>query len=151
MPCKTIYICPECGDKLIHQTKRTYQESSSAYGQHIYDDYPHTFYYCDIDGAQYKNATRVLRILEHKRPGQQIKPSEKTILGLLQKGIDTLIPAGIVHPDSGVYIVRSEPPWETAEIQSIKTGMIYILSGESLSKFETGEWAWEPKNKIHNP
>jgi hypothetical protein len=29
-----------------------------------FDDYPVTFYFADIDGAVYKRATRVLRIIE---------------------------------------------------------------------------------------
>ena len=49
MKCKN-YRCPECGDRLIHQEKRGMNESASALGQYIHDNYPNTFWFMDVDG-----------------------------------------------------------------------------------------------------
>jgi len=53
--------CPVCEDRMIHQSNRGKDESSSAYGQHIHDDYRPMFFWADIDGIIFKRATQIMR------------------------------------------------------------------------------------------
>lgn len=134
-------VCQECGDVLIHQGKRGWRESSSAYGQHIRDDYATTFFFLDIDGCIYKVKTKVLRVIEHKRPTQSLKNSERDVLGLFAIAVDNLISREIVHPQSGVFVLYANDPWKDAVAMAIGSGQSRSaeLSGRKLKQFETGE------------
>jgi hypothetical protein len=139
-----------CGDRLIHQTRRGKDESSSAYGQHVHEDHPKTFHWADVDGVLYKLDTGIMRIIEHKPIGQGISDSQRAILPLLAGCVDILVDQGVLHPESGVFIVNSDPPYEQAIIRRYRrdddgrwvpgrSGDAPKLEGEPLRAFETGE------------
>lgn len=142
--------CATCGDRLIHQGNRRSHESSSAYGQHIHDDHPKTFHWADIDGVIYKLDTGILRVVEHKPVGGFIRDSQRAILPLLAGCVDILVDQGVLHPESGVFIVNSDPPFEAALVRRYRrdAGGNWVpgrsadgvkLDGEQLRAFESGE------------
>jgi hypothetical protein len=79
--------------------------SSSAFGQWVHDEIPRTFYWADIDGASYKRATGILRVFEHKWVGQELKPSQNSILPKIAKAIAHMIETKLVSAGSGVFVV----------------------------------------------
>ena len=115
MACRKI-VCPDCGDELIHQSKRRGGESSSALGQHVFDTLGKDFYFCDIDGVVYKVAHQLMRIIEHKPVGKELKGSQLHILPLLAEGVSHLISSGSLHERSGVFVVNSDPPFRNAVV-----------------------------------
>jgi len=123
---------------LIHQSKRQPNESSSAYGQHIKDDLPNSFYFADVDGVVFRLSTKILRVLEHKFPGRPMKESEYKILSIIANALDGIVPARTIHPDSGVFVVHAEPPWKTAMIREVRSMESFVLSGPELASFESG-------------
>jgi hypothetical protein len=111
--------CQCCGDRLIHQSAKSHNESSSALGQYVHDNLPTHFYFADIDAAIYKNATQILRIVEHKNPGQHIRPSQKRLLPLLSVAVMGLVNAELVHPQSGVFAMWGEAPFQSAAVTQV--------------------------------
>jgi hypothetical protein len=106
--------CPKCGANL-----RDKDISHSEFGQYVHDKLPRTFYWSDTDGNSYKKATRILRVIEEKKPGQGLKKSQKCILPLFAEGIDYLISLRRVHEQSGVFIIHTEPPYDSAIVSQI--------------------------------
>ena len=106
-------VCPECGDHLIHQTKRGSRESSSAFGQFIRDTYPSTFDHMDIDSVIRAASVGILREIEHKFTGQQVKPSQQRILPLKAAITEESVKLGINKPGSGVFVVWADDPFES--------------------------------------
>ena len=150
--------CPSCGDRLIHQVARGADESSSAYGQHIHDAYPKTFHWADIDGVIYKLSTGIMRVIEHKPVGGTLRPSQRAILPLIAGCIDILIDQEVVHRESGVFVVNSDYPYDTALVRryvrspddgKYRPGALrdaVRLNGTDLEAFETGEEM--PRHKL---
>ena len=144
-------LCPyppsycRCGDQLIHNSARGPHESSSAFGQHIHDHYPTTFYCSDIDAAILKQSTHILRVIEHKEPGREIKPSQSAILSLLAIGIDVLTNVHYLNPQSGAFAVWSSPPFATGTVGRIAADSHYRLidrsdlSAVAFDQFKTGD------------
>lgn len=141
--------CPYCGGALIHQDKRGNGESSSAYGQHIHDDHENSFFWADVDGVIYKFATRIMRIIEHKPVDGSLSKSQRTILPLLAAALDVLVAEDVLDPDSGVFLVQSDPPYDTARVRRYRRDAdgtwipgtstdAVELTGEDLRHFETG-------------
>lgn len=121
-------------DKWINNPNR----ENSKLGQWITDNLPVTFFWCDIDGVVYKKSTRVLRIVEWKYPGQRLSKGQSTILPLLSKGINVLITMRILHPQSGVYGLWGEPPFDSAVIQQMG-GERLSLNHRQFRQFVSGE------------
>ena len=141
MACTFSTDCPDCGDKMIHQENRGFAESSSGYGNHIRDHRTKKQFFMDVDGVLCKMANGMVRIIEHKKPGRPLKKSQLCILPILQKGIELLIDRGEdgLHKESGVFVVRSEPPWDCAEVTSIKTGETVVMDADLYKRFEECE------------
>jgi len=118
----------ECGDLLIHNGARGANESSSAFGQHIHDDYGKEFYWADVDGVIYKMANKIMRVIEHKPLGAPVKPSQRSILPLLAIGIDTLVKVHYLNPQSGAFIVWSAPPFGTGSVARVRADTSYELT-----------------------
>lgn len=141
--------CGACGDRLIHQSSKTSEESSSALGQHIHDNYPTTFFYADIDGAIYKKSTGILRIIEHKHHGQTIRRSQRALLPLLSVAVQGLADANLVHPESGVFAMWASSPFDVAAVHRVRPGAALkswdssdgasMLPASLLRSFLTGE------------
>lgn len=141
--------CPYCGEALIHQLNRGGSESSSAYGQHIFDDYDNDFFWADVDGVIFKYATRIMRIIEHKPLGGALRPSQRTILPMLADALDKLVVEGTLDPQSGVFVVLSDPPYSSLKVRRYRrdtdgkwvpgtTREAITLTGEDQKNFETG-------------
>ncbi len=112
--------CTECGDTLIHQSNRGPHESSSAFGQYVHDRIGLEMFWLDIDGASYKLKTKVLRIIEHKPQGSVLSKGQKEVLPLLAKSIQLLASTGLVHEQSGVFVVRSDHPHDSGVVEQIE-------------------------------
>ena len=97
--------CVECGDALIHQARRGAHESSSELGQFVHDNYETSFYYMDIDALTYSFSTGILRIIEHKKPGDSVRGSQKVCLPLMQESIEHLVSSGRLAQGSGVFVL----------------------------------------------
>lgn len=143
-------FCPGCGERMIHQFGRRAHESSSAYGQHIHDDYEQDFYWADVDGVIYKVDTGILRIIEHKPAGVGLRPSQRAILPMLAAAVEILVADQGLHPDSGVFVVNSDYPFDAAGVrryaQDVDGKWVpggsnrqpVQLNGSDLANFETG-------------
>lgn len=137
--------CARCGDRLIHQTRRGADESSSAYGQHIHDTYPRDFYALDADLVTFRDADGVLRVVEHKFPGQSISGGQRRVLRLLALGIAELARWGHIRDESGAFLYTAGAPWDRAVVQRITPsttgpalGPPVELTGRQLREFNTG-------------
>lgn len=142
--------CPECGDELIHLANRGPHESSSAFGQYVHDRGEsdkrwREMFWMDIDGAVRKNRTRVLRIFEHKPMSGVLSTGQKEVLPLLAKSLQLLASTGLIHPQSGVFVLRSDHPHDLMHVEQVK-GWAYtatwppiVLSGDLLHAFLCGD------------
>ena len=149
--CSQHHECNDTGDRLIHQTERGPHESSSAWGQHIHDNYQRSFTFGDIDGFIYwrdaASDQRVVRIVEQKYPGQHPGYAQGSALRVLAGIVNTAIhwiPS--LHPSSGVFLYESRDftkgrLWRLNPTKD-RTPLGEI-SGELLERFETGKPAEE--------
>lgn len=110
--CLTERYCP-CGDRLIHQSQRGPDESSSLLGQWVHDEYPRTFDWMDIDGAAWKASLRRLVIFEHKYPGQQLRGSQRRVLPVFARLVGLGIAQGILT-SGGAVLLYGKPPFDAA-------------------------------------
>lgn len=81
-------------------------------------------YWSDVDGVIYRWETAALRIVEHKRRGGSLSDGQKKILSLLAESLQLLAARGLIHEQSGVFVVYSNPPYETG-------GLVKQLPGSS--------------------
>lgn len=128
--------CPHCNNEF--DMPRDPNISHSAFGQWVHDNFPNNFFWSDVDGIVFKRATRILRVMEEKRPGQTLKDSQRTILPLLARGVSRLVDLGIIHPQSGVFIIYTEPPYTTATISQVDNYINKELSTDEFKSFITG-------------
>jgi hypothetical protein len=138
-------ICPECNAKIdlkyIRQSMRNKNISKSELGQWIHDKMPNDFYWLDIDGIVYKKATKILRIIEEKKPGQELKPSQLLVLKNLAIAIDYLVEQNIVSIGSGVFVLWTTQVWGTIS-QMTSSGDCtekLILSKNQFENFVSGQ------------
>lgn len=142
--------CPDCGDALIHQFDRGPHESSSAFGQYIHDRGEvdrvwREMFWMDIDGAIYKKRTTVLRIIEHKPHLGALSAGQREVLPHLAKALQLLAATGLVHSQSGVFVLYSDHPHDSALVHQVagwqRTQVMppTALAGELLDKFLQGE------------
>jgi hypothetical protein len=116
---RPVPCCPECEDTLIHQEYRGSGESSSGLGQYVNDKLDNVTYWLDIDGVIYSKKTKMLRVIEHKHPGQPLKESQQVVLGLIAKSLQLLATTRLIHHHSGVFVVRSEQPHMCALVERV--------------------------------
>lgn len=122
-----------------NEFKRDPEKSNSELGQHVHDHLPHEMYFIDIDGVVYKNATHILRVVEQKQPGQQLKPSQKVILPLLAKAIEYLVSIKVVHPESGVFVAETEKPFSIATVRKIGGTFSATMDKNTFDNFLLGK------------
>ena len=146
MSCPRRFQCPTCKDVLIHQNNRGLNESSSGFGQHIHDEYPCIFDVCDTDMIVHKSQYRLLRWIEQKPVDQDVRPSQRRILPFFAMMIKLLANQfRKLDPQSGVFIVWSNPPYSVASIAQVlarwtyEIGPIETFDSERFTKFKTGE------------
>jgi len=104
MSCRQSH-CGECGDRLIHQSSRGAHESSSELGQHVHDNLTPLLSWMDIDGVAWEMHEDVLRILEHKRPGQRISTAQSRILPKLATMLEQAVLEGQLGQGSGAFVL----------------------------------------------
>jgi hypothetical protein len=142
---------------MIHQLHRKNDEAASAYLQHLRADRPHNFTVCDADGWIYKRETKIARFVEHKPRGGRVQRTTAEILALQSEMIRRSVGISVLHPQSGVFIVYADPPFESAFAEWVdpwgmtvprwESGPTWAanvpfsreLTGEDLRIFETGE------------
>jgi hypothetical protein len=114
--CPPIQRCTCCGELLIHRGKRSAHESASYLGQIVHNLLPQKrFTFNDVDGNLYRRELRLLRLFEHKSPGQRVKYGQSELLGLWAQIIEHIkaCPAAVerfaLHPQSGVYLIQGDP------------------------------------------
>jgi hypothetical protein len=150
--CPPLQHCPVCGDRLIHQKNRKGNESSSAYGQYIHENYGNDFDFMDLDGVIWKRTFKILRIIEHKPLGQMVKNSQRRILPIFSRFIALGVSAGFLHPQSGVFVILEAESLVGGQCLIIKVTKTNITFGCEVTKeirraLETGlpidEEAWK--------
>lgn len=110
-------FCDGCGEELIHRDNRKFYESASAFGQIIgrrpdLGGAPRDFGCGDVDLFVHRSRQGMvlLRWVEHKQPGHKYEASQQQSLSdfdLVLKNAIAHPPSGLIlHPDSGVFIVR---------------------------------------------
>lgn len=115
MRCPPIQRCACCGELLIHRGKRSVHESASYLGQIVYGLLPRVFTWNDIDGNLYRREIRLLRLFEHKSPGQRMKHGQRELLTLWARILEHMKSCPIAveefqfHPQSGVYLMEGDP------------------------------------------
>ena len=80
---------------------------------------------------------------------QQIRPSQKALLPLLSVAVQGLADANLVHPESGVFAMWAERPFESAQVTRVRPGEpastwadtkhAATLAKNTLRAFLTGE------------
>ena len=101
--------CGKCGDRMIHQSSRGAHESSSELGQYVHDKVTPFLSWMDIDGVAWEKHGDVLRILEHKRPGQRISQAQSWILPKLATMLERAVVEGELGQGSGAFVLWWEP------------------------------------------
>lgn len=99
--------CETCGDRLIHQFARGPRESSSAFGQWVFDRVGRVLDFVDLDGVAYRRSTKVLYFLEEKHGGS-LSPSQRVVLPILERAVELLIADGAIDPRSSVIEVHGD-------------------------------------------
>lgn len=113
--CPNVQRCINCDKLLIHKGSRSAHESASYLGQIVHNLLPRVFTWVDIDGALYRRSIRLLRIFEHKSPGQHRKGAQRELLELLSRMIEHIknCPDSKqefrLHDYSGVYLIEGDP------------------------------------------
>lgn len=111
--------CPDCGDTLIHLSNRGKDESSSEFGQFVHDHISIEMFWLDVDGVSFKRKTSILRIIEHKPRRGSLSNGQREVLPLLAKALQLLAGTGLIHEQSGVFVVYSDHPHDTADVEQI--------------------------------
>jgi hypothetical protein len=114
----------------------------------------------DVDGAVYKRATRILRIIEHKNRDQSVRRSQRQVLPLLAIAVQGLVDANVVSPESGVYVMWSEGDFATGAVNrvttdptanwSIPTNAVE-LGADTIRLFLSGESLLTAKAQVGGP
>lgn len=141
--CAVEHVCDATAQHLIHSERRGPHESSSELGQYVHDNFPREFNFVDIDAAVHKRRTAVLRILEHKLPGQDLSPAQWDVLPLLAIALELLGSTGGVARTSGVFRTAGYSPFKELEVTRIRPdGSLskpVVLTGPQLRDFLSGE------------
>lgn len=138
---------PECGQEMIHRDNRRSYESASGFGQIVHRDGPRTFTVGDVDlyVRKWFGSTTLLRLIEHKQPGQLIKPQQ----GRTLQDLDDLFALAIDQPTarlrldsrSGVYIMRGDIFAESNGRRATRLGPQQVWSVRERRWFELYEQA----------
>jgi hypothetical protein len=117
--CPPVQRCAVCNELLIHRGKRSPHESASYLGQIVHNLLPQKrFTFNDVDGNLFRRELRLLRMFEHKSPGQRAKYGQSELLKLFKLWAEILehikvCPAAVerfaLHQQSGVYLIQGDP------------------------------------------
>lgn len=107
----------ECGDQLIHASRRGMHESSSLLGQYVHDNFDRVFSWIDVDALVWKRSKRRLLIAEHKYPGQQLSSAQREVLPLLGRIVALAIEHGLIAQGE-VVSVYGAPPWQDCTVRT---------------------------------
>lgn len=94
---------------MLHRGVRSQHESSSHFGQIVHNIMPVQFTFIDVDAAIYRERIGLLRIIEHKSPGQHQHERQRQLLEHLALVIEDARPHFDMHADSGVFLVEGDP------------------------------------------
>jgi len=72
-------------------------------------------------GMTHARSSGVLRIIESKRTGEEVRRSQREVLPLLARAIELAVQDGTLAAGSGVFILEGESPYdEGAKISRVK-------------------------------
>lgn len=134
--------CQYCGEELIHRDHRKFYESSSALGQILSRAGPKYIGVSDADAIIFKRTKKILRIIEQKNPDHTMGSSQKGILSLLSNIFDLAKDNGLLHKDSGVFVLLGMIQGATeGRRKCLFDGeqVLYNLHGEKIDAFQTEE------------
>lgn len=66
----------------------------------------------------YAKATAILRVIESKAPGEELRRSQRDVFPLLASAIRFAVEHGILADGSGVFILEGEPPYSDGALVS---------------------------------
>lgn len=94
---------------------------TSPLSRFCHEQLPQDFHYLDGDevllrySAQpvtYARETRVLRVIESKRPGESIRRSQREVLPIIATAIRFAVNQGRLGPGSGVFLIEGDEPYD---------------------------------------
>lgn len=106
----------------------------------IHDEAPHKMHLTDVDAALYRLSSRILRIVECKHRGEELRRSQRDILPLLALLIEKGIQLGTVSRGSGVFVARYDEGDPTVRLGRVKPSQ----------PFEIEEWEEMPIDRFLN-
>lgn len=98
---------------------------SSHLSRFCAEQLPGDFHFMDLDEVLFRHSSLpvvyaresgVLRAIESKLPGEQIRRSQRETLPLVAAGVGLLVKSGLLAQGSGAFVVEGEPPWNDGAI-----------------------------------
>lgn len=95
---------------------------SSPLSQYCAEHLPGDFHFLDGDEVLFSHHSQpivyaresgVLRIIESKAPGEDIRRSQRETLPMLAGALDLAVESGLLATTSGVYVLEGEPPYSS--------------------------------------
>lgn len=142
-PCR-FSECQQCGQPITHNGERHgIRVAASKWSGYLNQTYPNEFWVTDIDAVIAKAETRIVRVTEHKEPGQALKASQKHVLPKIAFGIESLVMLGVLAPSSGVFVVYStSTDFEFGHVSRVRPNgtesQAVLLSGDAWAAFCQG-------------
>jgi hypothetical protein len=87
---------------------RDYSKFASDFTRWAYSACAKTLYLTDNDGVFYKRSNKILLIVEFKWWLEPLTNSQKCILPIQQRQIDSDITSGLLHIYSGAFVIRGD-------------------------------------------
>lgn len=129
------YRCPICKDRLIHQERRGPHEAASGLLQWIHDNVGRRMNVVDDDSqpgrfhvVRQRVSPPLVREFEHKPSGFVLKDSQRFLLPIRALGLRSAVNVGQIHPDSGVFVVWSDPPHDSGVVAQVSPVLPLMLS-----------------------
>lgn len=97
----------------------------------------------NIDVIQYKyfdTNRKVIRICESKHENEGWGTNQKLILEILAKAFIILNKMAIMKTEFQVFLIKANPPYETAIITNFLTNITYVLNKQQLIAFSNFEY-----------
>jgi hypothetical protein len=129
-------------------------ESTNAVGQIVHDHLPRNFNWVDDDTVRdsfdiHARSTRILRRIEHKLPGDDLKRSQREVYLLYAEAIGALAGRGRVDAvESGVFVLELDTDRRPLVARATRVfyngthGATLVLDGDLLVAFLSARPCW---------
>jgi len=109
---------------------------ASAFTKWVYDNCGSKFYFGDVDGIAYKLSNNTARLYEWKYPNAALSSGQKRYYAKMAELIILGIKEGALNPQSGVFVVYGEPPFQYgAKVYSFIDDKTVSFTREELIDF----------------